>query len=129
VVFSNHETKDPGPEPGSDDEGEEAEDSPVPMESVMGTAEVCFLLSDVDENIGSWGLLCVCRWRCACWRLESQPTMLHREVSGDVCDIGIQHGWADEAGDSPVPMESVMGTAEVRGHLQATGTLVQQYGS
>ncbi|KAF6259660.1 hypothetical protein COO60DRAFT_989478 [Scenedesmus sp. NREL 46B-D3] len=49
VVFSNHETKDPGPEPGSDDEEEheedEAEDSPVPMESVMGPAQVLFLPS------------------------------------------------------------------------------------
>jgi hypothetical protein len=33
-------------------EGEEAEDSPMPMESVMGTAEVCFVLSAVDVIIG-----------------------------------------------------------------------------
>jgi hypothetical protein len=49
-VFSNHETKDPGPEPGSDDEAEEAEDSPVPMESVMGTAEVCCVLTKTSAD-------------------------------------------------------------------------------
>ncbi|WIA42863.1 hypothetical protein OEZ86_008787 [Tetradesmus obliquus] len=50
VVFSNHETKDPRSDASSSDEEDEAaedgaEDGPVPMESVMGTAEVLFLPS------------------------------------------------------------------------------------
>ncbi|WIA22406.1 hypothetical protein OEZ85_004712 [Tetradesmus obliquus] len=47
VVFSNHETKDPRSDASSRDEAAEdgAEDGPVPMESVMGTAEVLFLPS------------------------------------------------------------------------------------